>query len=114
MGFHVKRDKDVDWVFVDNECYPRPGGLYADHFGVYGDNQVRTLGQNLTLPPSPLPTSLFLSLYLLRLLLIFLPHAISLPPSRLFPYSLPPPSLRPPLSPTSSNLCSMSSTAAAA
>jgi hypothetical protein len=40
VGFYVKRDKDVDWVFVDNECYPRPGGLYADNFGVYGDNQV--------------------------------------------------------------------------
>lgn len=40
VGFYVKRDKDVDWVFVDNDCYPRPGGLYADNFGVYGDNQV--------------------------------------------------------------------------
>lgn len=33
--------KGVDWVFVDHPCYPRPGGIYADEHGVYGDNQVR-------------------------------------------------------------------------
>lgn len=32
--------KGVDWVFVDHPSYPRPGGLYADEHGVYGDNQV--------------------------------------------------------------------------
>lgn len=34
--------KGVDFVFVDHPCFPRPGGLYADKFGAYGDNQVRT------------------------------------------------------------------------
>ena len=34
------RSKGVDWVFVDHPSYPRPGGIYADAFGVYGDNQV--------------------------------------------------------------------------
>jgi hypothetical protein len=38
----------VDWVFVDHPSYPRPGGLYADEHGVYGDNQVRTVGQPRT------------------------------------------------------------------
>lgn len=33
--------KGVDWVFVDHPSYPRPGGLYADSHGTYGDNQVR-------------------------------------------------------------------------
>jgi starch synthase len=41
VRYFLKQDKGVDWVFVDHECYPRPGGLYADNFGVYGDNQVR-------------------------------------------------------------------------
>jgi hypothetical protein len=27
-------------VFVDHPAYPRPGGLYADKNGTYGDNQV--------------------------------------------------------------------------
>jgi hypothetical protein len=36
--------KGVDWVFVDHPCYPRPGGIYADEHGVYGDNQVRQQG----------------------------------------------------------------------
>ena len=38
--FHLK-DKGVDWVFVEHPSFPRPGGIYADAFGVYGDNQVR-------------------------------------------------------------------------
>lgn len=31
----------VDYVFVDHPSFPRPGGLYSDEFGVFGDNQVR-------------------------------------------------------------------------
>jgi hypothetical protein len=37
--FHYPH-KGVDFVFVDHPSYPRPGGLYADDHGVYGDNQV--------------------------------------------------------------------------
>ncbi len=40
VGLYHHRSKGVDWVFVDHPSYPRPGGLYADAFGVYGDNQV--------------------------------------------------------------------------
>ena len=40
VGFFHHRSKGVDWVFVDHPSYPRPGGIYADQFGVYGDNQV--------------------------------------------------------------------------
>ena len=40
LGLYHHRSKGVDWVFVDHPSYPRPGGLYADAFGVYGDNQV--------------------------------------------------------------------------
>ena len=40
VGFYHHRSKGVDWVFVDHPSYPRPGGIYADAFGVYGDNQV--------------------------------------------------------------------------
>jgi starch synthase len=38
--FHYPH-KGVDFVFVDHPSYPRPGGLYADDHGVYGDNQFR-------------------------------------------------------------------------
>jgi starch synthase len=41
VGFFHLRSKGVDWVFVDHPSYPRPGGIYADQYGVYGDNQVR-------------------------------------------------------------------------
>jgi hypothetical protein len=34
----------VDYVFVDHPSYPRPGGLYSDQFGEYGDNQVKHEG----------------------------------------------------------------------
>lgn len=40
VGYFHYRHKGVDWVFVDHPSYPRPGGLYADEHGVYGDNQV--------------------------------------------------------------------------
>ena len=36
---HLHRD-GVDWVFVDHSSFQRPGGLYGDEHGVYGDNQV--------------------------------------------------------------------------
>lgn len=40
---HVRVPTDaqgVDFVFVDHPSFPRPGGLYSDEFGTYGDNQV--------------------------------------------------------------------------
>jgi hypothetical protein len=40
VGYFHHFHKGVDWVFVDHPSYPRPGGLYADEHGVYGDNQV--------------------------------------------------------------------------
>ena len=41
VGFfhHVK--EGVDWVFVDHPAYQRPGGIYGDSYGAYGDNQWR-------------------------------------------------------------------------
>ncbi len=30
----------VDYLFVDHPSFPRPGGLYGDMYGTYGDNQV--------------------------------------------------------------------------
>lgn len=40
VGYYHYSHKGVDWVFVDHPSFPRPGGLYADEHGVYGDNQV--------------------------------------------------------------------------
>jgi hypothetical protein len=47
VGMYHYAHKGVDWVFVDHPCYPRPGGIYADEHGVYGDNQVRLQQQQL-------------------------------------------------------------------
>lgn len=47
VGMYHYLHKGVDWVFVDHPCYPRPGGIYADEHGVYGDNQVGQLQQLL-------------------------------------------------------------------
>lgn len=41
VGFFHERYKNVDFVFVDHPSYPRPGGMYADSFGAYGDNIFR-------------------------------------------------------------------------
>ncbi len=41
VGYFHQQIKGVDFVFVDHPSYPRPGGLYSDEHGVYGDNQVR-------------------------------------------------------------------------
>ncbi len=43
VGFSHYSSKGVDWVFVEHESYDRPGGLYGDDSGVYGDNQVLLL-----------------------------------------------------------------------
>jgi starch synthase len=51
--FHYK-NKGVDWVFVDHPSYPRPGGLYADEHGVYGDNQFRFMLLSLAGLEAPL------------------------------------------------------------
>lgn len=41
ISYYHLPQKGVDWIFVANECYQRPGGLYGDKHGVYGDNQYR-------------------------------------------------------------------------
>jgi Starch synthase catalytic domain len=41
VGYYHKADAGVDFVFVDHPSYQRPGGLYSDANGVYGDNQWR-------------------------------------------------------------------------
>jgi Starch synthase catalytic domain len=41
VGFHHKEVAGVDFVFVDHPSYQRPGGMYGDENGVYGDNQWR-------------------------------------------------------------------------
>lgn len=46
VGYHVQQSKGVDWVFVDHPSYLRPGGIYGDQDGVYGDNQVNTRQQS--------------------------------------------------------------------
>ncbi|KAJ0964969.1 hypothetical protein J5N97_026107 [Dioscorea zingiberensis] len=38
--FHEYR-AGVDWVFVDHPSYKRPGSLYGDENGTFGDNQFR-------------------------------------------------------------------------
>lgn len=40
VTYYHHHNKGVDWVFVDHPSFPRPGGIYADEHGVYGDNQV--------------------------------------------------------------------------
>ncbi|PNH02354.1 Starch synthase 1, chloroplastic/amyloplastic [Tetrabaena socialis] len=39
VGFFHQQIRGVDFVFVDHPSFPRPGGLYSDENGVYGDNQ---------------------------------------------------------------------------
>jgi starch synthase len=42
VTYYHHKSRGVDWVFVDQpSCYMRPGGLYNDQYGVYGDNQFR-------------------------------------------------------------------------
>lgn len=41
IGYFHQQIKGVDYVFVDHPSYPRPGGLYSDTHGAYGDNQFR-------------------------------------------------------------------------
>ncbi|GIL90265.1 hypothetical protein Vretimale_16336 [Volvox reticuliferus] len=41
VAYFHQQIRGVDFVFVDHPSYPRPGGLYADAHGVYGDNQFR-------------------------------------------------------------------------
>ncbi len=50
VGFSHYSSKGVDWVFVEHDSYDRPGGLYGDESGVYGDNQALLLPK-LTLSP---------------------------------------------------------------
>lgn len=41
VGYHHQELSGVDFVFVDHPSYNRPGGMYGDENGVYGDNQWR-------------------------------------------------------------------------
>ena len=41
----------MDWVFVEHGSYDRPGGLYGDESGVYGDNQAHLLPKLALFPP---------------------------------------------------------------
>ncbi|GMH34036.1 hypothetical protein BSKO_01870 [Bryopsis sp. KO-2023] len=41
VGYHLLQREGVDWVFLDHPSFPRPGGIYSDEYGVYGDNQFR-------------------------------------------------------------------------
>ncbi len=45
IGYFHQQIKGVDHVFVDHPSYPRPGGLYSDTHGTYGDNQVGRSGR---------------------------------------------------------------------
>ena len=41
VNYHHEQREGVDWVFVEHMAYQRPGGLYGDHTGIYGDNAFR-------------------------------------------------------------------------
>ncbi|KAK9802897.1 hypothetical protein WJX73_003216 [Symbiochloris irregularis] len=42
ISYYHLHERGVDWLFVDNPgCFQRPGGLYGDTAGTYGDNQYR-------------------------------------------------------------------------
>lgn len=43
IEYYLLQRNGVDWVFINHGSYPRPGGIYADAYGVYGDNQVSKL-----------------------------------------------------------------------
>ncbi len=51
VGFSHYSSKGVDWVFVEHDSYDRPGGLYGDESGVYGDNQALLLPKLILSPP---------------------------------------------------------------
>ncbi|KAF8061313.1 SS1 [Scenedesmus sp. PABB004] len=54
VGFFHHEHRGVDWVFVDHPAFPRPGGIYADKHGVYGDNQFRYMLLSLAGLEAPL------------------------------------------------------------
>ncbi|DBB01236.1 hypothetical protein WJX77_011757 [Trebouxia sp. C0004] len=54
VGFSHYSSKGVDWVFVEHSSYDRPGGLYGDESGVYGDNQFRFALLNVAALEAPL------------------------------------------------------------
>ena len=41
FGYFHKREAGVDFVFVAHDSFRRPGGMYGDASGDYGDNQWR-------------------------------------------------------------------------
>ena len=56
VGFFHQIKDGVDFVFVDHPSYQRPGGLYGDTHGVYGDNQVCVSGVFCaSTPPDMMP-----------------------------------------------------------
>lgn len=65
VGFYHKQDAGVDFVFVDHPSYRRPGGLYGDANGVYGDNQWCAAGR-----ATPCVSSTFFCLFLSLLWLL--------------------------------------------
>nr|QKY15138.1 soluble starch synthase (SS) [Polytomella parva] len=65
VGYYHTQMRGVDWVWADHPSYPRPGGLYADKFGVYGDNQFRFTLLCLAALEAPFHLNLPLSLPLL-------------------------------------------------
>lgn len=63
VGFFHHKGRDVDWVFVDHPSFPRPGGLYGDKQGTYGDNQYRYMLLCLAALEAPLQLGLDGSTY---------------------------------------------------
>lgn len=64
VGYHTQRKNGVDFVFVDNPCYPRVGGPYADQQGnAYADNQYRFMLMCLAALEAPLNLPVNGSLY---------------------------------------------------
>ncbi|KAM0939559.1 putative starch synthase [Dioscorea sansibarensis] len=41
VAFFPECRASIDWVFVDHPSYLRPGSLYGDEHGTFGDNQFK-------------------------------------------------------------------------
>jgi len=54
VAYYHHEKQGVDFVFIDHPSFPRPGGLYADEHGVYGDNQFRYMLLSLAALEAPL------------------------------------------------------------
>ncbi|KAK9830206.1 hypothetical protein WJX72_010297 [[Myrmecia] bisecta] len=58
VSFFHHVNKGVDYIFVGHTSYMRPGGLYGDAHGVYGDNQFRFAMLSLAGLEAPLQLNL--------------------------------------------------------